>query len=109
MNSMNKVENNPKESEKKLEAKLRKEVEKRGGQAFKFLSQFHRGLPDRIVLMPGGRVYFVELKSTGCRPTALQLRCHNLLRTLGFIVAVIDSTASLQNFLTLIDQDSHAV
>lgn len=92
-----------KQSEKTLEAHLRTEVEKRGGQALKYTSQYHRGMPDRVVLMPGGLVYFVELKSEGKKPTLLQVKAHEKLRRLGFFVVVIDSTETLGDFLELLD------
>lgn len=91
------------ESEKTLEDRLRKEVEKRGGMAIKLLSQLHRGLPDRMVLLPRGVQYFVELKTTGKKPTGLQRHCHEQLRALGFHVYVIDSTETLDSFLYVID------
>lgn len=91
------------ESEKALEARLRKEIEKRGGMAVKLLSQLHRGLPDRLVLMPGGHVWFVETKSTGKKPTRLQKHCHELLRKLGFEVWVIDDMFGLDELLLLVD------
>ena len=91
------------ESEKALEAKLRTEVEKRGGMALKLMSQYHRGLPDRMVLMPQGAVHFVELKSTGEKPIALQTHCHNQIRNLGHSVSIIDSTQRLQDFLFILD------
>jgi 2-keto-3-deoxy-galactonokinase len=90
-----------KAGEKALEAKLRKAVEARGGMALKLLSQFHRGLPDRLILMPGGHTYFAEIKTTGKKPTRLQKHCHALLRKLGFQVFVIDSTDSLETALAL--------
>lgn len=93
------------ESEKTLEAKLRREVEKRGGMAIKFLSQLHRGLPDRIVLLPGGIIYFVELKTTGEKPTLLQRHCHAALRRLDFQVFVVDSTKAVEDFLFIVDCD----
>ena len=71
------------ESEKTLEAKLRREVEKRGGMAIKFLSQLHRGLPDRIVLLPGGIIYFVELKTTTGRLSRVQKFQLGILDRLG--------------------------
>lgn len=95
----------PQESEKALEARLRREVSDRGGMAIKLLSQLHRGLPDRLVLMPGEHVYFVETKSTGEKPTRLQKHCHNQLQKLGFNVWVIDSTESLDRFLSWLDDD----
>ena len=89
-----------KESEKVLETKLRTMVEDLlNGKALKLSSQLHRGLPDRMVLMPGGKTYFAEMKSTGKKPTKLQLHAHQQLRDLGFEVWVIDSTESLNNFL----------
>lgn len=91
------------ESEKTLEARLRKEIEKRGGMAIKLMSQLHRGLPDRMVLMPQGVVYFVELKSTGEKPTGLQNHCHQQLRNLGHTVYIVDSTQRLQDFLFIVD------
>lgn len=92
------------ESEKTLEARLRKEVEALGGKALKLMSQLHRGLPDRLVLMPGGLTFFAEIKSTGKKPTGLQKHCHAQLRELGFEVYVIDSTASLEKAVALINR-----
>jgi len=96
--------------EKTLEAKLRKAVEARGGMALKLLSQFHRGLPDRLILMPGGHTYFAEIKTTGKKPTELQLRCHDQLRALGFDVFIVDSKDTLLEALDTIgfDQDADA-
>lgn len=91
------------ESEKALEARLRREVEKRGGKAIKLTSQLHRGLPDRMVLMPGGHVWFVELKTTGKRPTKLQASVHRDLRAMGFRVFVIDCTFGLDALLLLLN------
>ena len=93
------------ESEKTLETRLRKEIEKRGGMALKLSSQLHRGLPDRMVLLPNGVLYFVEMKTTGKRPTHLQTHCHEQLRALHFSVLVIDSTEKLQDFLTIVDHE----
>ena len=93
----------PIDSEKLLEKKLREETKKRGGIAIKLLSQLHRGLPDRIVLLPHGVLYFVELKTTGKNPTELQAHCHEQLRRLGFNVVVIDSNQKLADFLAVVD------
>lgn len=87
------------ESEKKLEAALVRDVAKMGGLAVKLTSQFHRGLPDRLVLLPGGRADFVELKSTGKKPTDLQLVTHGRLRAMGFGVKVIDNAVDLAGLL----------
>ena len=49
-----------------------------------------RGMPDRLVLLPGGVVAFVELKRPGGEATTLQVHVHGLLRALGFKVGVFD-------------------
>ena len=93
----------PKESEKTLEARLVREIEARGGMALKYTSQFHRGIPDRIVLLPGGVTIFVELKSTGQKPTKLQQHAIAQLSKLGFWCAVISRTETLEKLLKFID------
>ena len=95
-----------KESEKNIEAKLRDAIKRRGGTAIKILSQFHAGLPDRLVLLPGGRAFFVELKSTGCKPGLLQTKAHEMLRSLGFSVYVIDTTDKVSELMQIIDLES---
>lgn len=94
----------PKESEKDLEAKFRKECESHGWMALKLLPQMHRGLPDRLVLAEFGITFFAEIKTTGKKPTILQLHCHETLRKLGFQVFVIDSSESLEMALALMDR-----
>ena len=76
--------------EKKIEQKLVKAVKKEGGLCLKFVSPGMDGMPDRIVLMPGGRIAFVEVKAPGKKPRPLQLRRHEQLRELGFRVSVLD-------------------
>jgi hypothetical protein len=93
----------PKESEKTLEARLVREIEARGGMALKYTSQYHRGIPDRICLLPGGVVFFVELKSTGKKPTKLQQHAMEQLEKLGFITRVVDSTENLEGLLWALD------
>lgn len=89
--------------EKVLEAKLRKAIEQRGGMTVKLTSQLHRGLPDRLVLMPRGKAFFVEVKTTGKRATRLQESVHRELRNLDFDVWVIDTEQKLRDLLDLID------
>ena len=87
-----------KESEKVLERNLNKEVKALGGGSIKLLSNFIRGLPDRLVLL-NGRAYFVELKSEGKKPSPIQRAVHKKLEALGFPVSVIDTTEKLNNFI----------
>lgn len=74
-----------------VEAALRDRAKALGGIAFKFVSPQRRGAPDRLVLLPGGKVAFVELKAPGGKPTSNQLREHAMIRSLGFSVEVIDN------------------
>ncbi|WP_145518015.1 PDDEXK family nuclease [Yersinia mollaretii] len=77
--------------EDSIEDHLVKEVKKAGGIAYKFISPGRRSVPDRLVLLPGGNVIFVECKAPGEKPTTAQLREHEKIRALGFIVRVLDS------------------
>ena len=72
--------------EKSIEKKLADAVKKRGGLAPKFVSPGLDGMPDRIVLMPGGRLAFVEVKAPGKKLRPLQEARHRKLRELGFTV-----------------------
>ena len=58
--------------EKQIEAHLVKRIKALGGVAYKFTSPAHRGVADRIVCLPDGRTWFVELKAPGGRLSALQ-------------------------------------
>lgn len=89
-------------SEKVLEKKLKSEVEKLGGLALKFSSSFNTGYPDRVVLFPGGKTYWVELKSTGKKPTKLQVHRMKELTRLEHLCFVIDDEQSLQTFLNFL-------
>jgi hypothetical protein len=76
--------------EKLTEQKLVRAVNAAGGIAVKFVSPGFDGMPDRLVLLPDARVAFVEVKAMGCKPRPLQIRRHELLRALGFLVFVLD-------------------
>ncbi len=76
--------------EKEIEAKLIKEVKKRDGLAIKLSSSNYRGLPDRLILIACGKVGFVEVKRKGNKPTKMQLSRHRKLKSLGFMVFVLD-------------------
>lgn len=87
------------ESEKVLEKYLVSEVKSLGGWAVKLLSGLVTGLPDRLCLLPGGVVAFVEVKTTGKKATPRQLIVHKKLRELGFRVEVLDSKEGINNFI----------
>ena len=69
--------------ESTVEARLRKGVERAGGRCLKFVSPGHTGVPDRIILMPGGKVYFAELKAPGEKERPRQEYVQRKLAELG--------------------------
>lgn len=84
--------------ERDVEKALVKRVKELGGMAEKFTSPAKRSVPDRLVLLPGGEIYFVELKAPGKKPTEKQLLDHERRRALGFTVLVIDSVEAANAF-----------
>lgn len=77
--------------EKTIENHLVKRVRAAGGMALKFVSPGTAGVPDRVVLLPGGRIVFVELKAPGKKLSPLQQRLHSVMSALGADVRVVDS------------------
>ena len=74
-------------------------VKRVGGLALKFVSPGFVGVPDRLVLIPDGKVGFVEVKAPGEKPRELQLARHKLLRRLGFKVFVLDNESQIENII----------
>lgn len=91
-----------KNSEKYLERELTKSVGAIGGMNIKIHNPYHRGLPDRLVILPDGGICWVELKSKGKKPTKLQAVAHAELRKRRQEVFVIDSYDELIKFQKLI-------
>ena len=92
--------------EKIIEHALVMATRSKGGIAPKFISPGFAGMPDRLVLLPHGRMGFVELKAPGRKPRPLQLARHRLLRRLGFKVYVIDDTRQIAVVLNEIGGDA---
>ena len=76
--------------EKEIEKRLVRAVKDMGGIAPKFVSPGHDGVPDRLILLPGGHMAFAELKAPGQTPRPLQRHRIGELRHLGFRVYIID-------------------
>ena len=89
--------------EKMIEQKLVRAVKKEGGLCLKFVSPGMDGMPDRIILMPGGRIAFVEVKAPGKKPRPLQVCRHEQLRELGFEVFVLDRPEDIPFPMTIFD------
>lgn len=88
--------------EKGIEQKLVAGAKTAGGIAAKFVSPGLDGMPDRLVLLPGGKIGFVEVKAPGKAPRPLQAARHRLLKRLGFQVFVLDNPAQIGGILDAI-------
>ena len=88
--------------EKTIEKKLVIAIKDMGGIAPKFMSPGLDGMPDRIVLLPGGRMGFVEVKAPGKVPRPLQEARHRMLRRLGFQVYLLDAVDQIGGILDAI-------
>ena len=85
--------------ERAIEQRLVEAVRKAGGLCPKFVSPGWDGVPDRIVLFPGGKMGFVELKAPGQKLRPLQRRRREQLERLGFRVFVIDGVEQIGGVL----------
>ncbi len=92
--------------ESTIEKKLVTITKARGGIAPKFTSPGFAGMPDRLILLPNGRMAFAELKAPGKKPRPLQEARHNLLRCLGFKVYVIDGAEQIGSVIDEIGADA---
>ncbi len=85
--------------EKSIEQNLVRAVKQRGGICPKLVSPAFDGMPDRLVLLPRGRMGFVEVKAPGEKPRPLQTARHQLLTRLGFKVYVLDAPEQIGGIL----------
>lgn len=90
--------------EAQLERKLCQQVKAIGGRALKFVSPGTAGVPDRIILLPGGVVCFAELKKPGGRIRVLQTYRIKQLRELGFRVFIVDSPEAIHAFIDFLKE-----
>ena len=88
-----------------IERKLVSAAKLRGGICPKWVSPGYDGVPDRIVLLPGGKIGFAELKAPGKKPRPLQLARHKTLMNLGFRVYVIDGVEQIGEVLDEIENN----
>lgn len=89
--------------EARVEERLRKSVEDVGGKCIKLPAHWYRGIPDRLVLLPGGRIFFIELKRKPKARTQTRTHVHQaawakLLKELGFNHLYISGISQLETF-----------
>jgi hypothetical protein len=85
--------------EKDIEAHLVRRVRDAGGKAYKFTSPANRGVADRVVVMPGGRVWFVEVKAMGGRLSPLQRVFLDEVKGLGCNYKIVWSKEDVNEWL----------
>jgi len=88
--------------EKQIEAYLVRRVKALGGVAYKFVSPAHRGVADRIVVLPGGRVWFVEVKQISGRLSPLQRVFADKIAALGCNYRIVWSKEDVDAFIAAI-------
>lgn len=85
--------------ESEIEKKIVRYVQSRGGMCLKWVSPGFTGVPDRIILMPGGKIFFAELKRPGEKLRPRQKRVHDQLTALGAVVLRIESVGDLKGVI----------
>ena len=86
-------------TEREIERYFKAQLEKRGALVFKFVSPGQTGVPDRVVLLPGGRVVFAEMKAPGEKPRPLQRAVFARMAKAGHPVYIIDSREAVKKFV----------
>ncbi|MBD0853079.1 nuclease [Corynebacterium striatum] len=85
--------------EKDVEQALTQAVKKAGGISLKLVSPGTAGIPDRLILLRGGKAGFIEVKAPGQKPRALQMARLHQLQHQGFTATWIDHPAQIQDVL----------
>ncbi len=88
--------------ERDIEKWLASQVKKMGGEAYKFVSPGNDGVPDRLVCIPGGLVYFIELKTDQGQPSGIQQWQMERLRKMGCNVFLITGMEEAKDFIRML-------
>lgn len=94
--------------ETEIEKYLIKEVEKRGGFVRKYTSPGRRGVPDRIVFLPG-KVIFVECKTLEGKLSGLQRREIKRMQDLKIPVFVANHKIGIDHLMGLFDRAYNSI
>lgn len=82
-----------------IEKRIKDIVEKQGGRCLKWVSPGFTGVPDRIIILPGGRIIFAEIKRPGEKPRPRQKRVAQILKGLGCEVVVLDDPDQMKEVI----------
>lgn len=94
--------------ESEIEKILVEEVRSAGGIAYKFSSPGNDGVPDRLIVLPGGRVIFVELKTKRGKLTKLQKMQLNRLWNRGAVAYCVHGLSGLRDLFGICGMGSAA-
>ena len=94
--------------EKSIENILREEVERQGGMCLKWTCPGHRGVPDRMILFPGGIIAFVELKRPGAKVKAggLQEWWREKIQSFGFRCSEVSTAEQAKSIVSFLETES---
>lgn len=87
--------------EAKIEQSFRRQVKQHGGLALKFVSPGYSGVTDRIAILPGGKVVFVEIKAPGGKLSALQIQFGRMLEHYGCEYYVVWCEEDIKKFIEI--------
>ena len=90
--------------EKYIEQQLVRAVKTIGGICPKFVSPGTDGMPDRMILLPGCRIGFVEVKAPGKKPRSLQVKRHAQLMRLGFPIFILDDPRQIPGIIEEVEK-----
>ncbi|MDH4657340.1 VRR-NUC domain-containing protein [Corynebacterium pyruviciproducens] len=85
--------------EKDIEQKFKKAVEAHGGICLKLDPTTLVGIPDRLAILPGNHIAFIELKAPGKHPRPIQIHRHNQLRAIGCKVGILDNPNNIESLI----------
>jgi predicted transcriptional regulator len=77
-----------------------------GGNTYKWSSPAHAGVPDRICVLPDGRIYLVEVKREAGSLSRLQMSVHRELLALGCNVHTVYGIAGVDELMSKISENN---
>ena len=86
--------------EKIIEKEFKNAAKSMGGIALKLISPGFNGMPDRLVLLPRGKIAFIELKAPGKKLRPIQEKRKRQIEALGFMVFLIDNIDQIGGILS---------
>lgn len=90
--------------ESTFERKLCEYIKSLGGKAYKWVSPGTRGVPDRIAILPGGRIIFIEVKRPGLSD-GLSIRQKKVIATLEGLGCIVWRISDMEDLKARLKAD----